>query len=365
MNIEANLKKDGIEVIAPLDKKSVHALAKTVATKLCQAFPTLGLHPNTLYNEISSLSMYVANMPDGIAEANYFYRNSSIYFRDGMGLAELEQFAIHEFIHHIQAIKDKKNVLIKLGLCDFTEFKVYGMALNEGAVQLMTATAMQEETETVKYYDIEFPTKSVSYYPLLCNLVEQMAQVTGEEVLFDSTIYSNDRFGLKFASLCGDKAFFKVQKNLDTLLYTEEKIIKLQNKLLSSDCTDTQIAKISAQIARLKEKMKETFFDTQNTIVVSYFNTEFTKIITTEDIEAYRVKLYSFKDYIGVSEDYRFFNQFYIHQMAALDEKYEAILNNTYLVATPNNRLKKLFTLVRKLLWKPDVEYLNDTDNKK
>jgi len=357
MKVDANLKKDGIEVIAPLDEKSVHALAKSVATKLCKAFPTLGLHVETLYNEISSLSMYVANMPDGIAEANYYYKNSSIYFRDGMGLAELEQFAIHEFIHHIQAIKDKKNVLIKLGLCDFTEFKVYGMALNEGAVQLMTATTMKEETETVKYYDIEFPTRSVSYYPLLCNLVEQMAQITGEDVLFDSTIYSNDRFGLKFASLCGDKAFFKVQKNLDTLLYTEEKIIKLNNKLLASDCSDKQIAKISTQVAKLKTKMKETFFDTQNTIVLSYFNTEFQKIITTEDIEAYRVKLYSFKDYIGVTDDYRFFNQFYINQMAALDEKYEAILNNTYLVATSNSRMKKLFTFIRKLCGRTVVDY--------
>jgi len=362
MNIEADLKKDGIEIIAPLDKKSVHTLAKSVATKLCRTFPSLGLNPKTLYDEIASLSMYIANMPDGMAEANYFYRNSSIYFRDGMGLAELEQFAIHEFIHHLQAVKDRKNVLIKLGLCDFTEFKVYGMALNEGAVQLMTSTVLQEKTETVKYYDIEFPTKSVSYYPLLCNLVAQMAQVTGEEVLFDSTIYSNDRFGLKFASLCGDKAFFKVQKNLDTIFYAEEKIIKLNNKLLSSDCSDKKISKISAQVAKLKEKIKDTFFETQNTILVSYFNTEIQKIITTEDIEAYRVQLYSFKDYIGTSEDSRFFNQFYIDKMAELDQKYEAILNNTYLVATPNSRLKKIFAFLRKLYWNTNSEYIKDKD---
>lgn len=362
MNVEATLKKDGIEIIAPLDDKSVHALAKSVTNKLCRAFPTLGLNAKAIYDEIASLSMYVANMPDGLAEANYFYRNSSVYFRDGMGLAELEQFAVHEFIHHIQAIKDKKNVLIKLGLCDFTEFKVYGMALNEGAVQLMTSAALQEEVETVKYYDIEFPTKSVSYYPLLCNLVAQMAQVTGENVLFDSTIYSNDRFGIQFASLCGDKAFFKVQKNLDTLLYTEEKIIKLNNKLLSSDCSDKHIAKISAQVAKLKEKIKATYFETQNTIVTSYFNNEFKKIVTTEDIEAYRVQLYNFKNYIGVTEDYHFFNQFYIDKMAQLDEKYEAILNNTYLVAVPNHRLKKIFSFIRRLWYNPDIEYLKDKE---
>ena len=363
MNVEENLKKDGIEIIAPLDKKSIHALAKSFANKLCNAFPTLGLNPQALYDEISSLSMYVANMPEGMAEANYSYGNSSVYFRDGMGLAELEQFAIHEFIHHVQSVKDKKQTLIKLGLCDFTEFKIYGMALNEGAVQLMTSTTLKEEMESVKYYDIEFPTKSVSYYPLLCNLVAQMAQVTGEEVLFDSTIYSNDRFGIKFASLCGEKAFFKVQKNLDTIFYTEEKIIKLNNKLLESDCSDKQIDKISRKVANLKQKMKDTFFETQNTILVSYFDHEFARIITTEDIEAFRTELYTFKNFIGVAEDYHFFNQFYINKMAELDQKYEAIINNTYLVTVPNNRFKKIFSFVRKLLWNPAEDY--DTQDRK
>ena len=43
-----------------------------------------------------------------MAEANYFYKNSSIYFKEGVPLEELEKFAIHEFIHYIQEVKDQK-----------------------------------------------------------------------------------------------------------------------------------------------------------------------------------------------------------------------------------------------------------------
>lgn len=56
-------------------------------------------------------------MPDGFAEANYFYKNSSIYFKSGISVNELEKFAVHEFIHYLQEIKDKKGNLVKLGLC--------------------------------------------------------------------------------------------------------------------------------------------------------------------------------------------------------------------------------------------------------
>lgn len=131
--------------------------------------------------------MYIANIPDGFAEANYFYKNSSIYFKAGEPVYELEKYAIHEFIHYLQEIKDKKGNLVRLGLCEFGDIKVNGMALNEGAVQLMSSKALENNQEIVKYYGISLPTNSPTYYPILCNLVAQMAYITGEDALFDST----------------------------------------------------------------------------------------------------------------------------------------------------------------------------------
>lgn len=93
--------------------------------------------------------MYIAEMPDGFAEANYFYKNSSIYFKSGISVNELEKFAVHEFIHYLQEIKDKKGNLVKLGLCDFGDLKIQGLALNEGAVQFMASKALNHRQEIV------------------------------------------------------------------------------------------------------------------------------------------------------------------------------------------------------------------------
>ena len=86
-----------------------------------------------------------------------------------------------------------------MGLCDFTEFKLYGLGLNEAAVQLMAAKVIDIPKEEVKYFGISFLSDSPSYYPLECNLVKQMAYVAGgENVLFESTFHSNDTFKNKF-----------------------------------------------------------------------------------------------------------------------------------------------------------------------
>ena len=144
---------------------------------------------------------------------------------------DLEEFAIHECIHYIQEVKDKKNYLIRMGLCDYTEFKIYGLGLNEASVQLMASKINGIPRDFVKYFGISFETISPSYYPLECCLVNQMAYITGEDVLFESTINSNDNFKKKFADLTSPKIFMTIQNAIDDILNDEESIIKLNNKI--------------------------------------------------------------------------------------------------------------------------------------
>ena len=107
------LKKDGIEIVGRLDTLSANSLAKNVSEKICKAFPRAHFIEQQLFIELSRIPMYLAKMPNGFAEANYFYKNSSIYFRQGVSLEELEKFAVHEFIHYIQEVKDKRNYLAR------------------------------------------------------------------------------------------------------------------------------------------------------------------------------------------------------------------------------------------------------------
>ena len=139
MSVESDLRKDGIRVVDILDTMSVNRIAHNIATKLCDTFPELCFNESDLFAKLSRLSMYRAIMPEGMAEANYFYKNTSIYFNEKIAFDDLEEFAIHECVHYIQEVKDKKNNLLRMGLCNFDNFKIVGMGLNEAAVQYITS----------------------------------------------------------------------------------------------------------------------------------------------------------------------------------------------------------------------------------
>ena len=77
MSIESDLKKDGIEVVEKLDTLKVNSIARNISVKLCETFPNYGLNSNNLFIKLSRLDMYIAEMPEGMAEANYFYKNEN------------------------------------------------------------------------------------------------------------------------------------------------------------------------------------------------------------------------------------------------------------------------------------------------
>ena len=276
MSIETDLKKDGIEVIETLDTLKINSIAKNISQKICETFPDYGFNQNELFIKLSRLNMYRAKMPEGMAEANYFYKNTSIYFNEHIANEDLEEFAIHECIHYIQEVKDKRNYLIRMGLCDYTEFKIYGLGLNEAAVQLISSKINGIPKEYVKYFGISFETTSPSYYPLECCLVNQLAYLTGEDVLFESTLKSNDHFKKAFSDSTSPKVFLAIQNAIDDILNHEEEIIKINNKIAQIDD---------------------------------------------------RKKLYTFKDFIGCTEGYTFFNDYYVAKMEELEHKYNLLEN--------------------------------------
>ena len=350
MKIEKDLKKDGIEVIKPLDMLSITLISKFVAEKISSCFPFLGLKYNELFIKISRIPMYIAKIPEGMSEANYFYKNTSIYFKEGLSLQEMQKFAIHEFIHNMQELKDKNGILYRLGLCDFTKFKIYGMALNEGAVQLISSKVLKINKDFVKYYGIEFSSISPNYYPIICNLVNQMAYITGEDVLIQSTLYCNDKFKNTFIKFCGEKTFFKCQNNLDIISDAEEKIVLANAKLQNDNLSDRIIARYAKQIYNYKKLITQAFVNTQNLIFTSYFSNNLNNLYSVQDIENFRIKLYNYKDLLGVTENYSYFNDFYIDMMMKLDEKYDFITGNNYIVPYKRSYISIIFSKISKLI---------------
>ena len=300
-----------------------------------------------------------------MAEANYFYKNTSIYFNEHVPDEDLEEFAIHECIHYLQEVKDKRNYLIRMGLCDYTEFKIYGLGLNEAAVQLISSKINGIPKEYVKYFGISFETISPSYYPLECCLVNQLAYLTGEDILFESTFNSNENFKKVFSELTSPKTFMAIQNAIDEILYHEEDIIKLNNKIAQIEDRNKKVDGMIKIIDELKNEITLMFMRTQNLIISSYFDTTFDKIIDLEGIEKYRQKLYSFKDLIGFTEGYTFFNDYYISKMEQLEHKYNLLENGQFetaikLITKKENKWIRFIKALKKLIFSSNEKEEHD-----
>lgn len=327
MSIESDLRKDGIRVVDILDTMSVNRIAHNIATKLCNTFPELCFNEGDLFTKLSRLSMYRATMPEGMAEANYFYKNTSIYFNEKIDYEDLEEFAIHECIHYIQEVKDKKNNLIRMGLCNFDNFKIEGMGLNEAAVQYITSKVIGIEKDYVKYFGVSFRTISPSYYPLECNLIEQMAYITGETVLYDSTFTSNDKFKNTFIELTSEKTYDDMEYYVDRILELEENIIKLNNKSSAFEERNKTVDKIVAKTNDCKNKIAEYFEKAQNLIIKSYFDKSYKSITNLEELDNYRRKLDHYGEFIGRTDNYTFFDDYYTEKMSQLEHKSNVLEN--------------------------------------
>lgn len=64
MSIETDLKKDGIEIIEPLDTLKINSIAGNISQKICDTFPNYNFNQNELFIRLSRLNMYKAKMPE-------------------------------------------------------------------------------------------------------------------------------------------------------------------------------------------------------------------------------------------------------------------------------------------------------------
>ncbi len=201
------------------------------------------------------------------------------------------------------------------------------MALNEAAVQLMTMRCTKAKFDTVKYFDIELPSNSPDYYTLECNLVRQMAYITGEYVLYNSTLYGNDNFKNKFITLTSKEDFEIIKNNINSIMYLEDQLNDILEKVQNSDTVTSETARLMRKSSKLKETIRKGFLMTQNRIFTSFFDNLFESLYTPKSMENFRNALYTYRNFIGVTDDYTFFNDYYINKMAALEEKYNNVPN--------------------------------------
>lgn len=346
MNIETELKKEGITNIRPLDTLKINYIAKKVAHALVEQFPNLQFNENSLFIKLCRLNMYIATLPNTLASAKYYYKNSSIYFGENVDLTTINDCIIHECIHFLQETKNEKNNLIRLGLFECNRANI-GIGINEAAVQYISSKCARNQMDSVKYFDIILPTISPSYYSLECNLIMQMLSITGEDCLVKSCLYGTDEFKNRFISLTNSDTYYNLLENIDAIMYAEDTLNELNLQLANCDENGLSISKISSKINKTRSYIQKTFIECQNTILKNYFNAEIKAIVSLDGIDRVRIKLYNYKELIGITDKYSYFNSFYIEKMKELELKYEELSNDIVSLTVPHKSL--IYTLFKKL----------------
>lgn len=320
MNKDFLLRREGITDIKELDVHLIKTIAKDLSIKLCLAFPEHDLDRQALYNSFCSLDMYTATMPKDSSGAKYVANSNSIYFNKDLDFSIIPDIAMHECIHFLQEGRlIGKNDFI--GLTSFAS----GLALNEASVQLMASEANMANITEEKYFGITLKTVSPDYYPLECTLVNELAYFTGTYPLYHSVLNSNSVFKNTFIAKFNKRIYNRIVRQLDKLLHLENELNYYISELEATEKV-TSIKELNILIAKQKNNIFKLFFNIQNFIIRNCFSCEFNNINTIDDLKDLKLKLYSFKNIIGTSEGYTFYNDFYCDLMNALENKKEEIL---------------------------------------
>ena len=325
MSINSTLKNEGIRILGKLNTLEINKIAANISEKIAQAFPEHKINQKDLFISIARLDMYIAEMPNDMAMAKYFYKNNSIYFSKDMDLNDLHTLALHECLHFIQELKNKHGKLLRLGLYNMNG----GMALNEAAVQHMASIASCSPMDTVKYYNMELSTESPDFYPLQTALLNEMIYFTGTYPLYHSTLYSDDIFKNTFIAKTSAKTYYQIEKNFDLILQYEELLSKATYNL--SICSENiksinKVKNLNIKIANLKRIIFEKTLETQNIIMYNCFNNELNLVKTLEDANIFQSKLLNFRHVIINTNNYNYYNDFCVDMLSKLEEKKEFIL---------------------------------------
>lgn len=328
INEDKYLESIGVIKIEELDSKIKNNMVTKFVNMLINTFQNQKFDVKRITKCLLSTKMYIADFKKNLGSASYFYKNRSIYIDKDTNFEELDEYIIHEFIHCIQDIRIDKNYN-RIGLCTISEFKIHGLALNEAAVQYIASKILNRNLEEINYRIVVLKTRSKEYYPLLSNLIEQIAYLYGEYNIVESTINGSYNFQEQYIGICSEKDFNKLENNID-------KVLDIRNKLSQGVDYDNQIEKIVSQ-----------YLVTQKIIFTSYFNRSLAKIKTLEEVDLYKSKLEGYRDLLGIDGDYKFFDVFKEDKLEMLKNRMVNIMRKDSMNMPKVINRNKIFELSR------------------
>lgn len=308
MNLQKKLANLGIEQVTKLDNESIRIIAGNVTETLTKTFPIIYDEYNNILIKLLNCNMYAAKITKPISRVNYIYEDNSIYFDEELNLNNLSDQMIHECIHYLQDYRNIRGNLDRIGLCNFEEFTIYGLGLNEAAVQYISAKAAKNNLSTIEKYGIRMKTISPNYYPFITNLIEQIVYLLGDDSLLKGTINGNEEFE--------DVLLNTFEGNTKKIIRNFDEILEINNKL--------NLEHNPEKIDLLQEQIVNIYVETQNMIFSTYFEKICPRLTSVQEIDLYMDKAIYYKNVMGVIVSERFStNGFYDAKIQEITEKFD------------------------------------------
>ena len=284
MNFENELNKIGISPKESLRIEERNRIARNITDKLTTNVKELVDDYNELFMRIANCNMYYAEIDEKFKGIFYFYKNNSIYIdKDFLGVNE---YLIHEVIHYLQNF-DKVNKEIKrAGLCQFLEFKLWGLGINEAVVQYITLKAEGHNIQRVNDSKTSICTNSENNYKYMTSLITEVLLFMGEGKAIESCIKSTETFETELYNTFEDNT---------------EKIVKGFDDLLEESTKENKD----------EEKIINIYMSTQETIYKTYFKNMYKRLNSTKEVDNQVQKLEDFENIFGKTfEKYEWENSF-------------------------------------------------------
>lgn len=298
------------EIIEEIPQYKVNKIANEIAIRIINVFSDLKEEYTELLKKLEQCKISIVKFEDENIE--HYYNNGTIYLSNKIYTNSINEVLVIEFLHFLQEGKEQSCFL---------------ESLNKFVTKLLT----QELKERMNIFGIFLSSLIEGDYALLVNLVMQIDFLLGKKELVQTIINkTNDYFTLI------NKVF---NSNTEKLITDFKKLHYLEIEYKKTD-----------DLYKIEQEIKELYFNIQNYIMKSYFYYAVTNISNEEDIEKIKEKLEEIKNYRGVVEEDKFYEECYYKITEKLNKKekeYNKRNSKNALAIIYNN---KIVALIKRIL---------------
>ena len=272
MNISKELEKIGIFPSQQLNIEERNKIARATTDKLTSNIKELSDNYNELYMRIFNCDMFYADVDSKFKGVFYYYKNNTIYI--DKNAQDIEPYFMHEVIHYLQNFSRINRQDNRAGLCQFLDFKIFGLGINEAIVQYITAKAEGNAIHRISNQEITICTNSENYYKYMTSLASQILLLMGEKEAIKSCISSTEEFETELYNTFEDNTE-KILKGFDLILNENNKENRDENKII------------------------EVYLQTQETIYKTYFEKTAKRLTTVKEVDTQVQKMEDYEQIVG------------------------------------------------------------------